>query len=163
MRRPVPSTCSPSLSLLSHTLFKTTHCVTAHRVFHLPGGHTHIPLFLFLPIHAQMHRLHHGFPLIAQVCSDALEIPSLTVMQASDFLFFFLFCCFGLVFFSLLFTCCLWFMILQSLFCSEAECCPASCCLLWFPAIYWDKIAMLFNSLFHPLASSPGILGVRPI
>lgn len=63
MRRPVLLHLFPSLSLLSHALFKTPHPVTTPYVFHSPGGHKHISLFLFLPIHVQMHRLHHSFPL----------------------------------------------------------------------------------------------------
>lgn len=96
MRRPVPSTCSPSLSLLSHALFKTTHPVTTQYVFHLPGGHKHIPLILFLPIHAQMHRLHHSFPLHSTSvwCCTWDSLPHCNPGQcfSFSFLFFFLFC-----------------------------------------------------------------------
>lgn len=113
------------------------------------------PLFCSSP---SMHRCTGSttaFHFIAQVCGVALEIPSLTITWASGFLFLPRPT-------PLLFTCCLWFMILQSIFCSEAECCSCNCCLPWFPALYWDTIAISLNSGLHPLPSSPYILGVRP-
>lgn len=156
MHHPVPSTSSPSLSLLSHALSKTTQHVTTHNVLLLPSGHKHIPLTLFLPIHAQdaqaPPRLSPSYTSVWCCTSDSL--PHCHPNQWFSFFFFSFghcWCC-----------CCLWFIILQSFFSAEAECCPASCCLPWFPSIYWDRIALLINSFLHPFPSSPCIVRVRP-